>query len=104
MDAVTLILSDASGIYIPQRFVEECLDPSMGRVIGVSDWAREQCAAGPDSEHYWDAWDEILREFQYWRSGACYTLHQDGDLWLLCTGQMTDEELQAFEFDIGFDV
>ena len=103
MKAVELLISDASGVYIPQRFVNECLDPSMGRIIGVSDWAREQCEAGPDSEHYWEAWDDILRSFEWWAHGACHTLHQDGDLWLLCTGRMTDEELRNFEMDVGFD-
>jgi hypothetical protein len=101
MNAIELLLSDRHGIYIPQLFVNGWLadDDGDGEVRGVSDWAREQCAAGPDSEHYWEAWDDILRRFEFRHRGDSFTLNQDGDLWLMCYERMTDEEKHNFGFE-----
>lgn len=100
IDAVTLLISDASGVYIPQRFVNECLEPLHGEITrNASQWAIDTCRSGPDVEGYWDAWDSILSHFEYRLNGESYTLHQDGDLWLLCMDRMTDEEKSNFGID-----
>jgi hypothetical protein len=104
-DAVTLILSDARGIYIPRDFL----------IDNDGDIAWSHCAAWgltkdnmqhwsaallPDSEIYWDAWTWILDNAE-WRDAhdMVYRLHQDGDLWALCYDKMSDEEKENFGFD-----
>lgn len=103
LPAVTLLLSDARGIYIPQNFVESCLEPKEGHWTGVADWARGECAAGPDTDGYWDAWDDILnRAIYHAPNGDEFRLYQDGDLWLLCFEKMSAEERENFGFESVF--
>lgn len=99
MDAITLLYSDSHGIYIPQLFVRECLEPRQGTIVGVDDWPRGECLAGPETDGYWEAWDEILSRFEYHLDGHVYRLMQDGDLWLYCYERMTNEEKHNFGFD-----
>ena len=102
LPAVTLILSDAHGVYIPRDFV--CDD--------YNELAKEYCEAwhirpgdaeilqNPEHEFYWGTWDDVL-QYAYFEDaeGNRYTLHQDGDLWGLCVSRMTDEEKRNFGFD-----
>ena len=81
-----LILLDSHGIYIPQLF---CSDIGEGEAasLSISLWALSECQAGPDSPHYWEAWDEILRDCSYRdEQGTLWTLHQNGDLWEIPEG------------------
>ena len=97
LDAVECLLSDARGQYIPRDFVanyditEWSIDPE--------SWEANTCAAGPDEEGYWDAWEVIINEAKYTKGGNTWFLHQDGDLWALCYDLMTDEEKQNFGFE-----
>lgn len=94
---VQLLLSDARGVYIPQNFVE---DFDLSKFKGIPAWAIECCLKGPETEGYWDAWTEILDSaVHHSPDGRKFTLHQDGDLWLICSEQMSDEEREAFGFD-----
>jgi hypothetical protein len=91
-----LLLNDARGIYIPRDFTSH-----VGRdnVTGVSDEDWATLAAGPDSEHYWETWDDVL-------SGAVvtstthvkYRLNQDGDLWLIPVGMEWDDEADGWRW------
>jgi hypothetical protein len=100
MNAINLLIIDASGVYIPQRFVTECLEPTKGRWVYIGDWPRGECAAGPETDGYWEAWEDILSRAAYIdEEGNTYCLWQDGDLWLLDSSRMTDEELYNFGFD-----
>lgn len=97
MDAVTHLLSDARGIYIPRDFLE-CFDPAQW---GLTEANREQWqdAQNPDSEWYWDTWDWVLDHARFTSpEGDVYSLYQDGDLWALCYEKMTDEEKSNFGF------
>ena len=63
--AVTLILSDARGIYIPRDFlVDEYNDVAMEhcKAWGLTQGNRDQWidAADPESAYYWDAWEWVL--------------------------------------------
>ena len=97
LDAVSLLLSDSRGIYIPQHFAQDFdlaawgIDPESEDIKSLNE--------GPESEWYWEAWESILNKAQY-RDAAdnVYTLHQDGDLWALCVERMTDEEKSNFGF------
>ena len=94
---VQLLLSDSRGVYIPQNFVEGF---DLSKFKGIPDWARDCCLNGPETEGYWDAWIEILDSAVHTAAdGRVFTLWQDGDLWLICIEQMSDEEREAFGFD-----
>lgn len=103
--AVTLILSDARGIYIPRDFVTDNnneIATDHCAAWGLTDDNRDQWAdaADPESEWYWEAWTWILDNAKFTDAdGDVYILHQDGDLWGLCVERMTDEEKSNFGFE-----
>ena len=104
-DAVTLILSDARGTYIPRDFVtddynEIAVDHCLSWGLTDDNKDEWQDASNPDSEWYWEAWDWILNNAQYTDDdGNVYRLMQDGDLWALCYERMSDEEKENFGFE-----
>jgi hypothetical protein len=73
MDSKVLI--DGSwGIYVPQRFAQnypQYIDPEEADIFET----------GPEHEHYWDTWDEVLeRTILTDFEGNRYRLEQDDDL------------------------
>ena len=76
------------GIYIPQHFAQS-LDRGAVEVTGMDQDSFESAMtallSGPDHDLYWDCWDEIERnvELREISTGITYSLHLDGDLWLL---------------------
>jgi len=102
MEAVMLILSDSRGIYIPQNFIEQFMEPTVGYWSGVSDSAKAECLKGPETDAYWEYWDDILQNAKFnHNDGSVYTLHQDGDLFMLCFDRMDNEEKRNFDFDLN---
>lgn len=74
-----LILSDAYGIYIPQMYVSDIAEQDC-EALNV-DWGDVQtCQAGPDQEHYWDAWMAICDSAEWNENGDAWHLVQNGDL------------------------
>ena len=104
-DAVTLILSDARGIYIPRDFLcddanEIATEHCAAWGLNADNFGEWLLATEPDSEGYWDAWDWVLTHAKYVDdAGNTYCLHQDGDLWALCVERMTEDEKENFGFD-----
>lgn len=95
---VSLLLSDACGVFIPQIFCYDCVMDEWG--LDPESWAVKTCLAGPETDGYWDAWEEILNKAVLITADGCkYYLHQDGDLWALCPELMTAEEKQNFGWD-----
>ena len=94
MSGMTLLMTDAAGVYIPQRFAENYF---LGNWNITDAQNIRTILAGPTAEWYWDAWDEILSHaFHRDASGNIWTLHQDGDLWAVCVDLMTDEEYEGY--------
>lgn len=99
-NAVTLILSDARGIYIPRAFVtdnynEVAVDHCAAWGIDHED--ADILASGPDHEFYWETWEDVLNYAQYTdEEGNKYFLSQDGDLWAFCYERMTEKEKSNF--------
>lgn len=91
--AIHLLVPDAAGVYVPQRFVEN-YDLSIWKGIDQEDVATIK--QGPDHEGYWDAWSNILQSATYSNGGYQYHLHQDGDLWAIDYVAMSDEEYESF--------
>lgn len=73
----------ARGIYIPQYFAE-----SVNRdMCDVPDTWLDELIKGPETEFYWDIWQDILNITTLTDSdGSQWHLEQDGDLWLVPTG------------------
>lgn len=80
-----LLLSDARGIYMPRDFANEVKRET---VAGVSDEDWQILAEGPDHEWYWEAWEQFCNNAVITdpTDGTVYTIHQDGDCWLVEKG------------------
>jgi len=75
------IVDSAYGIYVPQRFAElysAFLKPSLAKEL----------QAGPDSETYWEAWEEVLNTSKIICDGMIYSLEQDGDVFAIQLGEV----------------
>ena len=82
--AFRLLITDASGVYIPQRFSEEN-DPSAWS-LSAGSWEWEQIKKDPtseESEHLWGAWDTVCDKSERWIDGNAWSLYQSGDLWMI---------------------
>lgn len=90
MDTVILFCDSASGRYIPQRFATEIMSQYLQ---GVTQEQLNELA-DPDGEWYWDTWETVLNNAEVvdHNTGQTFTLHHDGDLWLLDLDNMTEEE------------
>lgn len=96
MENIQFLLSDAHGQYIPKKFVT---DFDLSKFSSIDQDDVEICK-DPDHEQYWDAWYDICTKAKYThKDGRVFTLHQDGDLWLICYDKMTPEEHKNFGFD-----
>ena len=75
------IVDGLHGIYVPQRFAK-----LYAGFIKYS-LARE-LQAGPDSETYWEAWDEVLSTSKIIIGGMIYSLEQDSDVFAVPLGEV----------------
>lgn len=76
-DGAILLVDEVHGINIPRWFAVKYDAASWG----ISDGDIEILRAGPEHEHYWDAWDDILRDARHHYDDRTWCLYQDGDLW-----------------------
>lgn len=92
---MTCLFDGASGVYIPQQFADEI---SRKCVEGVSDEDYETLAAGPEHEWYWETWNDVLDNAVLTEpsTGRRYTMHQDGDVFLIEEGAEFDEETESY--------
>jgi len=92
MSGINLLISDRWGVYIPQQFATGFLGWD-----GVSEDDRAIIEAGPEHEHYWDAWSDITSTAFYTdENGNVWRLWQDGDLFCYCEDLMDDDEYYSF--------
>jgi hypothetical protein len=91
-----LWLSDRRGVYIPRDFANSFADRAkVVSGVDVEDWLILE--AGPDHEHYWEAWDDVLDNAVVTDDdGTRYTLYQEGDLWLIPEGMEWSDDEQGF--------
>ena len=68
------------------------------QVYGVTDEDWAILEAGPDHASYWDAWAEVEAKALITHSVTKinYTIHQDGDCWLIPVGMEWDDETEWF--------
>jgi hypothetical protein len=90
-DGAILYMNDNRGQYIPMDFARETIREC---ISGVKSEDLDALAKGPPGsmraeeggcEAYWEIWDEVCSRATVTspESGTVYTLHQDGDLWLI---------------------
>jgi hypothetical protein len=92
------LIDNHHGIYIPKLFVEATRE--------MKNWHYDQEDAkelsDPENGHYWEAWENVLREATYTDPGTgwLYVLHQteNGDLFAV------EENCFAIEADYDFMV
>lgn len=81
-----LLIDGAAGIYVPMRFYENFDFAAWGL---KSDDYRD--LSHPENEHYWDAWDDLLRDAKHLdENGVEWTLEQDDDLFAVSDDAETD--------------
>jgi hypothetical protein len=100
MENIILFADSSRGQYIPQFFAE-----SIKRefVTGISDNDWADLDSGPECEWYWDTWDRVLNNAVVTdENGNEYTLHHDGDLWIVCAELCTFKELSNLYGDGTF--
>lgn len=91
-----LWLSDARGVYIPRDFANSFEDRA-NHVDGVTEEQWAILEQGPDAEWYWDTWSDVLDSAVVTdEGGAKFSLHQDGDLWLIPHGMVWNDETEGF--------
>lgn len=93
---IEIFADDSRGIYIPQHFA---------KAHNKDVWNFTDC--WPDSltvitgdvmqEGYWDAWHDVIdNAFCIDENNNKWTLYQDGDLFVICSDLMTEEESKEF--------
>ena len=88
---VELFLSDVRGQYIPRDFAKCFADRNKVEGVTAEQWLVLE--AGPDHEHYWDVWAEVLDAAKITGSnGMQYTFMQDGDVYAIPVGMEWDDE------------
>lgn len=93
-----LWLSDNRGVYIPRDFANSFADRAK-HVTGVDAETWSILESGPDHEFYWDAWADVLDNATVTDDhGNTFTVHQDGDCWLIPTGMVWDDNLHGFGY------
>lgn len=94
-DSIIHLLNSARGTYIPRDFAQmikrDCVKGVKPEILDFL--ANEE---SPDDEFYWDQWIHVLDNARIISDGVEYTLHHDGDLWLVNYEMMTDEEKLNF--------
>lgn len=84
------LLHDGRGIYIPAKFVEIY----NAALWGVTDKDKKELSS-PDNQYYWETWESVLNYAGYTdANGNKWHLYQDGDLYAVCYGLLTDDEKQ----------
>jgi hypothetical protein len=91
-----LWLNDARGIYIPRDFATSFKErDKYVTSVNDEDWAVLE--AGPDHVDYWDTWQEVEMFAHIINDdGVVFTVHHDGDVWLIPEGMIWDEESDWF--------
>ena len=90
MRGMHMIISDANGVYIPKIFAE-------GFEWEISEEDREILKVGPEHEHYWETWDDVLASAKYMdEKGYVWHLHADGDLFAACWELINEAREEKF--------
>lgn len=91
MESIILFADSNRGVYIPKHFAESVQREFVqGIELSLLDDLIENDI---DHDHYWDIWAEVLDNCKLVKDGKTYSLHQDGDLWLIDYDNASEDEL-----------
>jgi hypothetical protein len=76
-----LLLCDSHGVYIPKLWSWGISSEEEAGDFSVKWKDVLVCQAGPDEEHYWEAWQSICDSASWEENGSEWGLLQNGDLW-----------------------
>jgi hypothetical protein len=87
-ETIILLIDEVAGIYIPRNFYQH---------FDFSHWGLNRAEysdlSSPENEHYWDAWDEVLRDAEHHDEGGhVWSLYQDGSLFAVRTDHVFEGE------------
>ena len=88
-ESIILFADSNRGQYIPQHFAES-IDRSKVKYVSDDDW--QILEAGPDHNDYWECWDDVTRDAEVIDGGYTYTIHNDGDLFLVSLNHISPQE------------
>lgn len=95
------IIDGAAGIYVPQRFAEEFA----AHWYGFTREDLEILKAGPEHEHYWEAWETVLDSAWFLKgtaeNGSVWRLEQDGDLFAWCDCADTSDSPEFWRKEVN---
>lgn len=74
-----LVVSSALGIYIPQTFIQQANE---GILKQVPQDVKDALLEGPDHEHYWECYEELL-DISFKIGRQKFFLFPQEDLWLV---------------------
>lgn len=93
-----LFLSDARGIYIPRDFADD-IRHELVENVDEETW---ETLSNPDHEWYWDAWQDVCDSAIITDDdGIKWTIHQDGDCWLIPVGMVWNDRDEFYSWDDG---
>ena len=92
-----LFADSARGVYIPQHFAESAIRDKF-KYIDKEQWGILE--SGPETEHYWDVWDDVLSNAETDCGGV---LHQDGDLWIVWSQNAIDAINELCESQLEYE-
>jgi len=93
-----LLIPDACGIYIPKNFANIFAE-RVFKITGVEAETWGILEAGPDHEHYWEAWEEVERDAVVTGlNGQEYFVHHINDCWLIPKGMEWDEKTEWWKW------
>ena len=73
------IVDGHHGVYVPQIWAQRYGDSAV-QSAGVLIADISVLIKGPDSDLYWEAWDNVLNNYCHEVSGVKHYIQQDGDL------------------------
>ena len=92
-DKRILLITDATGQYIPQVFMKMIEDNEpQKKWRGIEPDDQKILLEGPDHEYYWDTWEMVLQNAFCVINGQYWYINQDGDLWAVRHDYEWDEE------------
>lgn len=96
--AIIHFLDSSRGQYLPRDFAQIINREHLKNVNPelLDNLAKEN---SNDSEFYWEDWETVLNDAKIVFDGVEYTLHHDGDLWLINFDAMTEQEREDFGFN-----
>ena len=90
-----LWLDESRGQYIPQAFADSFVNRNAS-VSGVDNSTWAILEAGPEHEHYWDAWNDVVSDAIIIADDTKYFVHQDGTCWLIPCDMEWSEQHAGF--------